>query len=307
MDKTTFTLITNASAPNNSAASKLHYDKTKRNEKDALKILQTVARESSNKKNKDAYNDFMQLDEKKQYELLQRIHILDSSSNIVNIRDEIMCELKLVTMPKFHNYLFTSLEGWWTDIIIKQLSKQLNRPILYQELQAKIHDLQKQFNDDNLPIDFINAIVPSEEYFSEDQKIFIEQLRLVCLSDPRIKQAISDYHKAYEQRSKWIREELVMIDELEKYDNKLINEWFEYFNSMKEELGQNPDEHQYIECGRKLYNKIRELDIRIRPKVIEQYVSRGSYHMLSNNCRVGWHINFQSLLPTSSRSTGMIL
>ena len=49
LDKTTFTLITNASAPNNSAASKLHYDKTKRNEKDALKILQTVARESSNK------------------------------------------------------------------------------------------------------------------------------------------------------------------------------------------------------------------------------------------------------------------
>ena len=31
------------------------------------------------------------------------------------------------------------------------------------------------------------TIVPSEEYFSEDQKIFIEQLRLVCLSDPRIK------------------------------------------------------------------------------------------------------------------------
>ena len=43
----------------------------------------------------------MQLDEKKQYELLQRIHILDSSSNIVNIRDEIMCELKLVTMQNF--------------------------------------------------------------------------------------------------------------------------------------------------------------------------------------------------------------
>ena len=169
----------------------------------------------------------------------------------------------IIQIVFFHH----SLEGWWTDIIIKQLSKQLNRPILYQELQAKIYDLQKQFNDDDLPIDFINAIVPSEEDLSEEQKIFIEQLRLVCLSDPRIKQAISDYHKAYEQRSKWIREELVMIDELEKYDNKLINEWSEYFNSMKEELGQNPDERQYIECGRKLYNKISFIGRTIRIRV----------------------------------------
>ena len=307
LDDTTFTLITNATAPNNSAASKLQYDKTKRNETDALKILQYVARKSSNKINKNAYNDFMQLDEKKQFELLQHIHILDSSSNIVDIRKEIINELKFATAPKFHNNLFTSLEGWWIDIVIKQLSKQLDRPILYKELRAKIIDLQKQFIDDNLPIDFINAIVPSEKDLSKEQKIFIEQLRLICLSDPRIKQAISDYHKAYEQRSKWIREELVMIDELEKYDNTLINEWSEYFNSMKEELDPNPDDQQYVECGRKLYNKIRDLNIKIRPKVIEQYVSRGSYHMLSNNYRVGWHIKFQSLLHTSPRSTGMIL
>ena len=307
MNETTFTLITNASAPNDSAASKLRYHETTRNEKDALKILQIVARTSSNKTNKDAYDDFMQLDEKKQYELLQHIHILDSSPNIVDIRDKIIDELKLVTLPKFYDALFTGLEGWWTDIVIKQLSKQLNRPILNQELRIKINDLQKQFHDDNLPIDFINTIAPLEKNLPKEQKIFIKQLHLVCLSDPRIKQAISDYYKAYEQRSKWIREELVMIDELETYDNRLVIEWSEYFNSMKEELGQNPDEQKYIECGRKLYNKIRELNIRIRPKVIEQYVSRGSYHMLSNDCRIGWHINFQSLLQSSSQSTGMIL
>ena len=84
------------------------FDQYSMKEMKKMHLQSTNLHVSIQKQNKDAYNDFMQLDEKKQYELLQRIHILDSSSNIVNIRDEIMCELKLVTMPKFHNYLFTS-------------------------------------------------------------------------------------------------------------------------------------------------------------------------------------------------------
>ena len=299
--KTIFTLVTTAYAPNNSVASKLRPVETgTRNEKEALETLISVATLSQSQTNKKAYDTFMKLDKEKQYELLKSIRILDSSPKINNVKKEIMKELRLVVSEKFQNSLFTRLEGWWMDIVIKHLSKQVKDTISLVELRMTINDLQKQFVDDNLPIDFIDAIAPSEEELPEEQRIFIEQLRLVLITNPRIKLAISDYYRAYEQRSRWVREDLLLVSELGKYEKRLVEEWYDLFHIMKEDLGENFDDECAIHCGKMLYNKIREnVKISIRPHVTEPYVVRGSYHMLSNQLDVGWHVNFFEKLQSS--------
>ena len=298
---TIFTLITTAYASNNSVASKLRPDDAgTRNEKEALETLRSVTASSQSKTNKKAYETFMKLDIEKQSELLKNIRILDAYPKIRDVKKKIMNELGFVVLEKFQNDLFTRLEGWWLDIVIKHLSKQVKDPISLIELRMTINDLQKQFVDDNLPIDFIDAIAPSEEELPEEQRIFIEQLRLVSITNPRIKLAISDYYKAYEQRSRWVREKLLLVGELEKYEKRLEEEWHDLFHIMKENLGENFDDEHAVRCGRKLYNKIREnVKIPIRPHVTEPYVVRGSYHMLSNQLDVGWHVNFFEKLQSS--------
>ena len=52
------------------------------------------------------------------------------------------------------------------------------------------------------------------------------------------------------------------------------------------------DEEEKIKEGRTLFSKIEELDIRIRPKCQEAFVMRGSYHILANQLKVGWHVDF---------------
>lgn len=52
------------------------------------------------------------------------------------------------------------------------------------------------------------------------------------------------------------------------------------------------DEEEKIKEGRTLFSKIEELDIRIRPKCQEAFVMRGSYHILANRLKVGWHVDF---------------
>ena len=42
--------------------------------------------------------------------------------------------------------------------------------------------------------------------------------------------------------------------------------------------------------------EIEKKDIRIRPKCQEAFVMRGSYHMLANQLKVGWHIDFYDRL-----------
>ena len=33
-------------------------------------------------------------------------------------------------------------------------------------------------------------------------------------------------------------------------------------------------------------------DIRIRPKCQEAFIMRGSYHILANQLKIGWHVDF---------------
>ena len=51
-----------------------------------------------------------------------------------------------------------------------------------------------------------------------------------------------------------------------------------------------------IKEGRRLFSEIEKKDIRIRPKCQEAFVMRGSYHMLANQLKVGWHIDFYDRL-----------
>lgn len=89
---------------------------------------------------------------------------------------------------------------------------------------------------------------------------------------------------------------LLDID-LEQYEDRLIREWFEHFSIMKESMKEDSDE---AEEARKLYNNLVILGkhIPIRPAFENPYVMRGSFHMLSNSLKVGWHPRFQERLAS---------
>lgn len=55
-------------------------------------------------------------------------------------------------------------------------------------------------------------------------------------------------------------------------------------------------EDEKIKEGRRLFSDIEKSDIRIRPKCQEAFVMRGSYHILANQLKVGWHIDFYERL-----------
>lgn len=47
-----------------------------------------------------------------------------------------------------------------------------------------------------------------------------------------------------------------------------------------------------IHAGRNLNQTIEAKDIRIRTRVDEPYVMRGTYHGLANGLKIGWHVDF---------------
>ena len=51
-------------------------------------------------------------------------------------------------------------------------------------------------------------------------------------------------------------------------------------------------EEEKAKEGRQLFSDIEKKDIRIRPKCQEAFIMRGSYHILANQLKIGWHVDF---------------
>jgi hypothetical protein len=293
----TFTLVTTQNAPDNSAASFLR--PTNRSETRALEILMDIAKNSTNKDNKPAYQAFRDLSPAERQQLMEKIIILDASPNIIDVEDKIKRKLRVSCRAEHVDLIFPRLEGWWMGKIILHLKNTDDTSaILHQSsLLAFLHDICEEYHADNLPIEFFNDDIFKEDDLPESKKMFIRQLEIVGVNNPRIQQAIGDYYRAFHQRSKWVREDLLLTDELKKYERRLTDEWSRLFEEMKEEISVDTTSQEKGQKGRELFSQIvnqcvTRSEFHIRPRCTEPYVVRGSYHMLADDLRIGWHVDF---------------
>lgn len=243
---------------------------------------------------------FDELSDSEKLDFLERILILDASPRIEDI-PAIIRDKHLRTIRREHReFVFERLEGWWTDIVIKQLSGAKTEGIFGYEVSDKLSDFAEEYKTDNLPITF-RGKKPAEEFDTEsDPRLFVAQLREIGVSSSRIRSAILDYYRAFEQRSAWARENLLVSGEVEEYEDRLADEWNRYKDVVFEKLNDDSAEDALREAGATLYNwaefETGKIDsLRIRARVTEPFVLRGSYHILADASpapRVYWHPRF---------------
>lgn len=287
-------LVTTATAPKDSIAARLRYGNF-RAENQALVEMLKIAKDSTSQANKACYDAFLKLSKQQQELLVSKIQIVDQSPNILDIEQKLLSKLKMST--RYPTSLKSRLEGWWFERSIHHLMNDNHNPISGTELQSKIYSISDELRPDTLPNDFPALIEKNETELASNERVFVEQLRLILLSDTRLRFAIGDYYRAFSQRTKWLTEGLVLPDELEKYEVILIGEWRRYFERMKEEMESNlPDENRMIEIGKSMFNWAEENEHTPIRRDFKGDFSRGSYHILSNELKVGWHPEFQTRL-----------
>lgn len=301
---TQFLLVTTSNIEQNSLASLLVPDISKgRNPAEAHLRLKSIAEEQSNIGNNAAYKAFKSLSEEQQRRLLEKVVILDGALQITQLDTEIKRKFKIAVPDKFMDDFCQRVEGWWYDRVIKSLVSRLDTYIRSNQIRNKLFELESLYHDDNLPIDFVDLTPPAEEGLPITQRVFIEQLRLVMLSKPRISRAIADYYKAYRQRSKWLNDGNLLIGELSKYENRLIDEWNLAFLKLKEKLEGIEDDKVQAIAGRSLFDELESRsDLSIRRLCDQPYVMRGTYHQLANGMKVGWHPDFVDRLKALIQS-----
>lgn len=293
LDGTNFLIITTATAPIDSAAFLLKKD-SNRNPDTAYQKLKTVCFSSVNQAHQRYYDAFREAGEDTVKQLIRQIYIIDCASNIIDVEKDILKHIRYSCIPKHQKMIYERLEGWWFKNAIDALC--CDTPVFVNQNQVRsfIVSVSQEYADDNLPIDILDIDDLQESNFSANEKIFHEQLKLICLGNHRMQLALRDYYRAFRQRASWVRNDLLYVNELGQYEQRLIDEWEHAFAAMEETLSEtnNATEEEKAKEGRQLFSDIEKRDIRIRPKCQEAFIMRGSYHILANQLKIGWHVDF---------------
>lgn len=245
--------------------------------------------------------EFHKLTEEEKNDFLSRIVIFDGGPRIVDVPSIIKDQHMRSIRREFRESVFQRLEGWWNDTIVDMLSGKRTEAIFGYEISDKLSAFAEEYKSDNLPITFRGKAPEGEIDAENDPRLFVVQLREIGIASNRIRNAILDYYRAFEQRSAWARENLLVSGEMEEYEERLVDEWSRYRDVVFEDLDDGSANEVLLEAGKALY-KWADMEsgnintLRIRERVTEPYVLRGGFHILANSCppRVYWHPRFLS-------------
>jgi hypothetical protein len=289
------TLLTTASAPEGSAARFLSGSDEERDHRRAAEILRSAALSSVNQTTKPWRNRFSRLSRSEQDALVEAIVIADGQTQIDGLDEELASALFWAIPGADHRDGFIAhVKGWWLGIVVSLLTGQIPAFSAIDMLR-EIADIRDQFGPDNLPTDPGLPDPDAGEIAAYEERTFVGQLRLIAATEPQLALAIRDCHRAFTQRSQWLRRDLIGVGEIDRFERRLVEEWRFVFTNLTAELAGGADEHERQRCGREIFTQAAgTARARVRAKYEEAFMTRGSLHLLSEGCKVGWHPDFEA-------------
>lgn len=283
-------LITTGVAPSNSAAFLLRMKDRDEAEADAL--LLKVATTSTNSALSNAYSAYACLPTESRHALLKSLHVLDGSASITDVKEDIHRQLHRAVGRQQIEIFAERLEGWWFDQVISMLSAHGEDSLPVLAIESRIDELREEFRRASLPVDYRGSSPPEEVIPLLSSHPFVYQLRKINLGATRIEYAIRDYYRASEQRSKWVREELLVNDELKTFEQVLVEAWQPRFAAQQDDLLADSNENDRIRSGKELFKWAEQQACFPLRSLREQFLTHGSYHILANRYAVGWHPDY---------------
>ncbi|OAN55320.1 ABC-three component system protein [Sphingobium sp. TCM1] len=299
LGKVRLTFVTTSRLGPDTAVSLLRPDPKTRNVAGAATKLALAAEESKNTKVEWATKLFLEQSPEMREQILDMVEMLDASPTIVDVSDALALSVKRACRPDHLAAFVERLEGWWFGIVIDALSTLGGKLIPVSLIDSKVDDLREEFGPERLPLDYGAADPSAEAIGFLENRPFVEQLKLIGLGPTGQKMAIIDYFRAREQRSRWARDGLLRQNELTDYGRQLTEHWQRRRGVAEARVKTGMSEAELAGIGMDVFSTTTNNCIPIR-EVSEAYVSQGSYHMLSDERRIGWHPEFTERLGGTS-------
>lgn len=271
-----------------------------RNIEAAANALERAASISENESIKAACSAFLAMTAEQRNQLVGTIYVVGSAPNAVGVDDAIREELHFVSIHHSEKVL-QMLEGWWFKRVVFELSEN-GSGISSSEFEDQISEIQESLKRNSLPIagEIDELAVVLSELPEYADRTFYKQVAMVGAKPRRIQYVITSYLQAFQQRSQWTRDDLLFNSDLRKYDRLLADEWGLRREQVCGELAANSSELELAKAGREILEWAEKESFLIRPGVTVPWLSRGSFHMLADDLKVGWHPEFEDRFAAAS-------
>ena len=294
--KTRLVLVTTNNAGDDSALSMLRQSGCKRDEEAAVESLIFAAQQSKNTATHTARSQFLTLTDVERRVLVDNIWVFDRTANLADMRAEIENEVYYSAPIEQLSDFTDQLEGWWFSRIVDALGGDDASEITLVSVVRKVSELRERFKIGNLVVDDELESMAPNMTLDDDKRTFVRQMRIVEVPDRERKASVYDYYRAYQQRSRWARQNLLLDGETDHYDRGLHDAWERRFLAYTAEVDGETDEDQKRALGRGVFRWSREHQKPLRNRD-ELWLSSGSFQMLADSKRIGWHPDFDELIP----------
>jgi hypothetical protein len=294
--RTRFVLVTTGKAPAGSAASYLRPEVGgNRDSAKAEAMLVQAGAASENAALAKAIAAFTALTPEIRKTLVAAIEIIDGAPLIADMQELIEQRICMIAPRGKTALAREQLEGWWWPRICAALQAETPGTIPVLEIEQKLDDIRDSLKRDILPLDMEHVEPPQEELDTLDEMCFVRQLQSIGIHGLRLQYAKRDFYRASVQRSQWARQNLVFDGEVGRFEKILIEEWQPRFAQMCDGFAKGCQDAALRDAGQKLYGWVEtEARFPIRTAV-SRFLNVGSYHILADDLRVGWHRDYRIL------------
>ena len=116
-----------------------------------------------------------------------------------------------------------------------------------------------------------------------------------------LQKAVIDYFRAYTQTARWVSEDLIGLDELQRFEDELVDEWEREFEFMCIDLGENAGEADKQRRGRSCCAScLMPPRSGSGPVMTRRSSPGGKRHEIADTGRMGWHADFEARLKVFS-------
>ncbi|GLV79395.1 ABC-three component system protein [Streptomyces hygroscopicus] len=258
----------------------------------ALRLLNAAAAESRARDSAETRLAFLQLPMAERAVFVSRMRVIDSVITIDDVDRAVRGKL-LTALPQGHEDSFMrQLWAWWHEQTVAMLRKRMTS-VSVDRLVHQVSRIRDDYTSERLPTLVEREALTDEARSELVDACFLQQLRWVGAAR-QLDKAMVDYYRAYTQTVLWLEDDLVGIDELERFEDNLKDEWSREFGWMLDDLGEDATEQERKKAGVTLLRwALDQTKYRVRERYDEPFFARGKHHELADRGRIGWHPDFE--------------
>ncbi|MGW6318795.1 ABC-three component system protein [Streptomyces sp. NPDC055099] len=268
---------------------------------EALRLLNAAAAASTAKESAKTRSAFLGLPMAERAVFVGRMRVIDSVLVIDEVDQAVRQRLR-TALPQGHEDSFMrQLWAWWHEQTLAMLRKRMTS-VSVDRLVAQISRIRDDYTSDRLPTLVQRDDISDDAREELSDACFLHQLRWVG-AGRQLDKAMVDYYRAYTQTVMWLEDDLVGIEELERFEGNLRDEWGREFDWMLDELGEGATDQERERAGRTLLRwALDQTKYRVRERYDEPFFARGKHHELADRGRIGWHPLFEDRLENLNLS-----